>query len=373
MQYKKKIILSTCSTLLFFGTIELILREIPTSLELAQSLFFHEFAISRWEFLSERSHQLNVNWVLDVIAQKNAHYQELPEPNRPSFDRIPEPYMITTNTLGFRDDEFPANSGASIVILGDSVAFGKGVEQNKRFSSILQEKYPHIPIYNLALQGCTMDCMATVLEKHIDRLKPHIIIVQTSSNDIDQTLWREGVQMNVPSHPVPFSLRLLQNSYLLQTINLYINETTIETLQYHSVLAENHYQKSLTNIFDVAKQHHSNIVSVNLPFAYTWNYGGHFENYCVSEKNCFTTTIHFPIETNETSYNTNSFARRTAEELHLSMETIQQVFPNPKYFLDVVHLTNEGHNVVAEQLEENIDLLLKKRQLTDRSRILSYD
>ena len=144
------------------------LRALPPSEAFARQLFFNQFTISRWAFLTQRKHQLNVDWVLDVIAQRDADYYEEPEPNRPAFDRVPKAYHIKTNKDGFRDARFPIRSlRKSVVLIGDSVGFGKGVAEKERFLSVLEEEFPRTPFYNLALQGCTADCMAEILEKYI--------------------------------------------------------------------------------------------------------------------------------------------------------------------------------------------------------------
>jgi hypothetical protein len=118
---------------LFLCLIEFFLRFKKPSTDFAKILFFNQFKLSRWEFLSKRHHQLNVDWVLNEIAQKNADYEEPPEPNRPAFDKVPFPYPIKTNQYGFRDRNFPVQSAPSIVLLGDSVGFGKGVKEQERF------------------------------------------------------------------------------------------------------------------------------------------------------------------------------------------------------------------------------------------------
>ena len=86
---------------------ELGLRALPPSEAFARQLFFNQFTISRWAFLTQRKHQLNVDWVLDVIAQRDADYYEEPEPNRPAFDRVPKAYHIKTNKDGFEMLDFP--------------------------------------------------------------------------------------------------------------------------------------------------------------------------------------------------------------------------------------------------------------------------
>ena len=332
-------------------------RYLPPSKTFSHIVFFNQFKISRWEFLSVRHEQLNVDWVLNVIAQRNANYQEPPEPNRPAFDRVPYPYSIQTNSQGFRDKQFPTRSSPSVILLGDSVGFGKGVEEKERFFSILQNQFPQMPFYNLALQGCTADCMVEVFEQYREQLNPAIILLQASSNDIDQTLWRQGVQQNVPDKPVPSLLKWHAQSHLTQRLQGLIGSTVEENLNTHSIIVEQYYRSSVEKLFNAATTHNMPVVTINLPFAYEWNYGGHISRLGHHYSNTRDVTVHFKDAVNISNRyqlplpkTQHRFDLRTAEELDLSTELIQNVFPNPAFFLDVVHLTAIGHRAVADQI-----------------------
>jgi len=364
-------ILYTLGTFVLFSTILLILefscRVLPPSKTFSQIVFFNQFKISRWEFLSARHEQLNVDWVLNVIAQRNANYQEPPEPNRPAFDRVPYPYSIQTNAQGFRDKQFPMHSSPSVLLLGDSVGFGKGVEEDERFFSILNHQFPHMPFYNLALQGCTADCMTEVFEQYVERLNPTVVILQASSNDIDQTLWREGIEHDVPNKPVPTWLKWHSRSHLTQYLQGVIGDSVEKSLDAHSQIVEHYYQPNLDILFKTAATHNVTIVTVNLPFAYEWNYGGHTSrigkrytnatDVTVRFKNALDISTRYQIPLPETRHR---FDLRTAEELDLSVHLIQHVFPNPEFFLDVVHLTPLGHRAVAEQIYPTLKEVLSQ-------------
>lgn len=354
-------ILYSLGTFVLFIIILLILevgcRFVSPSKTFSQIVFFNHFKISRWEFLSARHGQLNVNWVLNVIAQRNANYQEPPEPNRPAFDRIPYPYSIQTNAQGFRDKQFPMHSPPSVILLGDSVGFGKGVEEEERFFSILNHQFPHMPFYNLALQGCTADCMTEVLKQYVEQLNPTVILLQASSNDIDQTLWREGVEHDVPNKPVPMWLKWHSQSHLTQHVQAFIGRDIEDNLDAHSNIVEQYYQRNLEELFKTAVTRGITIVTVNLPFAYEWNYGAHISRmgHRYTNTNDVTITFDDPLSISNRyslplSETKHRFDLRTAEELNLSIDLIQQVFPHPAFFLDVVHLTPIGHRAVAEQI-----------------------
>ena len=72
----------------------------------------------------KKKHELNADYVINVIAMGNADFYDRPELFRPPFDRVPESYLVRTNPDGFRERKFPKHSRQkSIVILGDSVGF----------------------------------------------------------------------------------------------------------------------------------------------------------------------------------------------------------------------------------------------------------
>ena len=100
-----------------------------------------------------------------------------------------------------------------------------------------------------------------------------------------------------------------------------------------------------------AKQNNSKIITLDLPFAYGWNYGGHLKRGCTEAKCYENVSVNFNnATTSDAPTTSNRFDVLTGTELGLSPSTIRQVFPNPELFLDVVHLSNQGHATVAEQL-----------------------
>lgn len=351
----KKKYLFTLAVFLFFcsilGAIEISIRQLEPTQSFSRLLFFNQFKISRWGFLNKRKHELNADYVINVIAMGNADFYDRPELFRPPFDRVPESYLVRTNPDGFRERKFPKHSRQkSIVILGDSVGFGKGVPVEERFSSIIQQQIPNTPIYNLSLLGCTADCMAQVLEKHIEALNPSIIVVQTSGNDIDQTLWREGVKLKNEASPDMVALSFIAKSFLLQKIQEISGRDSFSDLQSHSLLAESYYEKSMNQIIELATEHKAKVISLNLPFAYTWNYGGHFSKKCEQSDVCVhDLKITFPGK--KGAQGKENFSTLTSKELGLSQKYLDLVFPHPEYFLDVVHLSAQGHRKVSKDLK----------------------
>lgn len=350
--------------LLLVLVLELSLRVLPASKEFANVLFFNQFKLSRWVFLSERHQHLNVEWMLRQ-RRTNDDYMEQPEENRPAFDHVPNPYHVQTNDYGFRERQFPEPSEPSIVLIGDSVGFGKGVDQHQRFFSLLEERFPDVPLYNLALQGCTIECMTEVYSQYYDLLNPLIVVVQTSGNDIDQTLWREGVSHEVPDKPIPPTLVWRSKSYFLQWLQTILRDSTKDELNAHSLIAERYYEKGIHSFLQHTKAANSKVVSLNLPFAYGWNYGGHVSRLCLQYDHCTDVVVDLSdsLHPDITDGPADRFDFRTATELNLAIDTVHTVFPQPDYFLDVVHLSPQGHQMVADTLELPLRTVLDAIQL----------
>lgn len=100
------------------------------------------------------------------------------------------------NWAGFRDDEFPdplthakAADEYRIVVLGDSVAWGWGVEMDKVWPQILESSAQDIlpgkqvRVYNLAVNGYSTPQEVRVLAKYGLQYQPDLVILNYVLND----------------------------------------------------------------------------------------------------------------------------------------------------------------------------------------------
>ena len=84
------------------------------------------------------------------------------------------------------------------MVVGDlSVAFGKGVTFEERFSTLIDTHFDQVQVANLGLQGCTAECMTRLWNIYAEDLKPDLLIIQASGNDVDQALWKEAMAGNM--------------------------------------------------------------------------------------------------------------------------------------------------------------------------------
>jgi len=93
-------------------------------------------------------------------------------------------YPITTNSLGFRDNEWKKQSDFSIGILGDSHMMAREVSDDSTTSFIL-EKIVNKEVLNSAIGGHGTVTQLEIYKKFLRRFKPNItILFFTKSNDV---------------------------------------------------------------------------------------------------------------------------------------------------------------------------------------------
>lgn len=96
-----------------------------------------------------------------------------------------EPWRIVTDRDGIRGPAaWPENGGRRMLILGDSFAFGEGVDIEHRFDTLVTRQMTGLSAINLGVMGYGTDQQAIRLRTWSDRLRAgDILLVLTYSND----------------------------------------------------------------------------------------------------------------------------------------------------------------------------------------------
>jgi lysophospholipase L1-like esterase len=87
-----------------------------------------------------------------------------------------------TDALGFRND--PLHVPADVVLLGDSVVYGHGVNFEHTVGQLL-ERRSGLRVANLGRQGDCAFQEAYLLTTHLSRLRPRVVVHVFSPNDIE--------------------------------------------------------------------------------------------------------------------------------------------------------------------------------------------
>jgi hypothetical protein len=98
-------------------------------------------------------------------------------------------YRMDINSIGLREEEVavPKPKGRKrVLILGDSIAFGSGVQGNERFSDLLKHELPgDVDVVNAGVPGWGNDQELLFYERDLRRLEPDIVVLEfTANNDV---------------------------------------------------------------------------------------------------------------------------------------------------------------------------------------------
>ena len=98
-------------------------------------------------------------------------------------------YEVTLNSRGFRGpahDETPAAGRRRIALLGDSTGFGWGVDDDATFAARLERDASLASdVVNLCVPGYSTDQELWTLEREAARVRPDLVLLQFSPNDVE--------------------------------------------------------------------------------------------------------------------------------------------------------------------------------------------
>ncbi len=126
------------------------------------------------------------NW--DRSVALGTHFDaQLGWVNIPNKSFTSDERTYTTNKLGFRSP--PINpSKKQILILGDSVAYGAGVNDHETLSFYLNEKFPDDQVLNMAVSGYGIGQYYLTLKNFIKKTNPKLIVnVIYTGNDFSDS------------------------------------------------------------------------------------------------------------------------------------------------------------------------------------------
>jgi hypothetical protein len=98
----------------------------------------------------------------------------------------PRTVTITSNADGFRSrrELRPGDERTRVVVLGDSMVFGVGVEEPERFTELLEAGEPGWRVENLGMTGFGPDLMVRALETVGLDPRPDVVVLAIFSHDV---------------------------------------------------------------------------------------------------------------------------------------------------------------------------------------------
>ena len=121
------------------------------------------------------------------VSDEGYHYMKSNYSGR--FKCLTFDTTIKTNSYGFRDKEFNITENG-IILLGDSVTFGYGVEQDETFAQILENYLSSkgSDVYNLGIPGYGLKEYSWLYDRYSKKLKHELVIlVLYEGNDFQET------------------------------------------------------------------------------------------------------------------------------------------------------------------------------------------
>jgi hypothetical protein len=91
---------------------------------------------------------------------------------------------VTMNSLGFRSPEMDA-AKPNIVMVGDSMTFGLGVEDHETNPALLQAYFPGYNVINTGVSSYNIEQEVLAYEQKAMRFNPELVILQFVINDAD--------------------------------------------------------------------------------------------------------------------------------------------------------------------------------------------
>ena len=193
-----------------------ILKLLTTSLWLLMSLFLGillaEFVAQIYVYkIAKRGKLMQPDAVLGWKHLSNLNLERLNSDG--------QLWHIATNNNGFRTpSSWNAQAQTRILILGDSFAFGEGVDQEKRFDQLMALEHPSWSIRNLGVMGYGTDQQLLAGEQLFPELRAgDVLILLSFSNDYVDILrqrfagrakpWFEYGNGSLRQHPPSIGLR----------------------------------------------------------------------------------------------------------------------------------------------------------------------
>lgn len=146
--------------------------------------------------------------------------------------------QVVISEQGLRDESYsptPAPGRRRVLLLGDSFAWGFGVEKQEMFEKLLEDRFPDMDVVNAAVPGYGTDQELLLLEEQGLGFHPNLVLLLFHPNDLLNNTWPRQY-----GYPKPV-LRLDGNGLRLESVPVpggRLSELGMRTLRRSSILHE---------------------------------------------------------------------------------------------------------------------------------------
>ncbi len=95
-------------------------------------------------------------------------------------------HTYTTNSLGFRSlvEHAPHDERTTVLVVGDSFTYGIGASDDETWPALLQSLDNRLQVVNMGVAGYGVDQMSLMLERHITRFRPEVVVAAFVTDDL---------------------------------------------------------------------------------------------------------------------------------------------------------------------------------------------
>lgn len=137
------------------------------------------------------------------------------EPGKEGRFRHPDfEIHVKISSQGLRDNFYkpdPSPQTARVLVLGDSIGWGYGVEQNERFTEIIEAGDPGLEIVNACVSGYGTGQELLYLKKRGVQFQPDIVLLLIHENDFENILHAVEYWHHKPRYVLKDDALVLQN------------------------------------------------------------------------------------------------------------------------------------------------------------------
>ena len=194
--------------------------------------------------------------------------------------------QVTISPQGLRDKSYtptPAPGRRRVLLLGDSMAWGFGVERDETFQKLLGDRFPDVDVVNDAVPGFGTDQELLLLEEQGLGFHPDLVLLLFHPNDLLNNTWprqygypkpvfrTDGSGLRLENVPVPggwlyeLGTRTLRRSFILHEIWKRTMEPT-QDLHASPMLAWDVTERLLARMRDVSTNSGARFAVITFPW-----------------------------------------------------------------------------------------------------------